>query len=69
MEALTIFATVLFIISLALFLLGLIVLILPVLKKVALFLLEFIAFFALILILPIVNSLSWFYALNQSKNR
>ncbi len=55
MTALTILATVLFTISLIGFFLGLIVLILPTLKKVALFLLEFMAFFALILILPIVK--------------
>ncbi len=55
MTTITILAAVLFTIALIGFIFGLIVLILPTLKKVALFLLEFMAFFALILILPIVK--------------
>ena len=55
MEALTILAAVLFTIALIGFIFGLIALILPTLKKVVFFIIEFLAFFALIIILPIVK--------------
>ena len=65
MEALTILATVLFKIALIGFIFGLIVLILPTLTKVVLFILEFSAFFSLIIILPIVKLIKLVFRLKS----
>jgi len=62
MTTITILATGLFTIALIGFTFGLI---LPTLKKVVLFILEFMAFFALILILPIVKFIKLVFRLKS----